>query len=41
MLIIAYERFCSSLAGGFSFDCMNVYSTMDVLERENDIFYYF
>lgn len=41
MLIIGYERFCSSLAGRFSFDRVSIYSTIGVLERENNIFYYF
>lgn len=37
MLIIGYELFCSSEAGRFSFDCVNVYSTIGVLEREQYI----
>lgn len=48
MLIIGYERFCSSLSGRFSFNCVSVYSTVRVLEREREqyillllIFFYF
>jgi len=41
VLIIGYEHFCSSLAGRFPLDGVSVYCTVGVLERENDIFYYF
>ena len=37
MLIICYGRFCSSLAGRFSFDYVIVYSAIGVLERERYI----